>query len=205
MSMIAIDIALLPPDDVMDICVDLCAKYPDQSGRPGLNKTDNLPHISLFMGMVEESKFRELSEQLAELVAASTPIHTSLARMTSVPSPDQEDATYFFEIENTPALYALHETLVDNLEAYYPNTDDSMFLLDKHEVFRPHTLWWTNKYITDSSKEQFWPHITLKACNEPVYTDMPLPLILDRLAITHMGNSCTVKKILFETRLTESQ
>lgn len=200
MSKIAIDIALIPPDDIMDICVDLCQKHPDNSGNLGLNKTNNLPHISLFMGMVEQTQLEEFYKTTERIIKDAEPILTSITRTASIT--DKDKIHYYFEIKNTSKLFDLHKKLVENLKEYYPEkTNENIYFSKPDEKIDEKTFFWVDNYITGSSLEKFWPHITLKGCTNPIYTNTPKEFKIDRLAICHLGNHCTCQKILWETKL----
>ena len=97
MSKIAIAIALLPPDDVMDICVDLCNTYRDSSGSPPLNNTGNLPHISLFFGTIEENQLENLYTKIEDIIKDFKPIETSLEDLTKITRPVGY-SSYFLQI-----------------------------------------------------------------------------------------------------------
>ncbi len=202
MSKLAIDVVLLPSEEIMDLCVGVCDRYYDpNTGRPGLNKVDNLPHVSLFMGMNEESHLDQLQNTVSNLTNDFQPINTALDKLTHIT--DSSDYTaYFFEIKNVPALRSIHEKLVTGLTQFYAkNTTIDMLYRDENEQIDEKTLRWIDGYVIGSSFEKFWPHITLKACKDPIYKDLPKEITLDRLAICHLGNFCTCRKILWETKL----
>lgn len=193
MSKIAFDIVILPPDDIQDVCVDLCNKYRDDSGRPALNKIDNLTHISLFMGMVEESDLPKLYNKLKKIITNTQKLKLELAELKQI------NKTYFFEIKKTPELQELHENIVNNLKDYYPQeTTAKMFFGDNIDKS---TFFWTDNYVTGSSFKKFWPHITLKACTNPVFENLPLKFTTNTITVCHLGNHCTCRKILWQTKL----
>jgi 2'-5' RNA ligase len=65
MSKIAISIALLPPDDIMDMAISINKNYPDDPIQ--LNKENCLPHISLCLGVVEENHLPGIEKIIAEI------------------------------------------------------------------------------------------------------------------------------------------
>lgn len=193
MSKIAFDIAIIPPDNIQDICVDLCKNYPDNSGRSSLDKIDNLPHISLFMGACEEKNLVTLFQKTQNLIGNTDKIQLTVDKLTEI------DKTHFFAIEKIKQLQSLHEAIVNELKDEYCQKTSADMYYDKNVDKK--TFFWNDNYVTGSSFENFWPHITLKACGNPIYNDLPIKFIANRIAICHLGGHCTCRKILWETKL----
>ncbi|PLX28655.1 hypothetical protein C0581_01275 [Candidatus Parcubacteria bacterium] len=200
MSKIAIDIALLPPDGVMDICVELSQNFPDKSGRSPLNKVDNLPHISLFMGMVEENELNACINELEKLVKN---IYSFEGHITELVEPeDKKDTAFYFRIEKSEKLNNLHKILIEGLSKYFPKqSTKNMYFGYPDENIDEQTFFWVDNYITGSSLEKFNPHITLKGCAKPTSPKLPITFQANRIALCHLGDYCTCRKILYETRL----
>ncbi|MBT3538706.1 hypothetical protein HOF40_01690 [Candidatus Parcubacteria bacterium] len=88
------------------------------------------------------------------------------------------------------------------LSEYHPeNTTEKMYFKNKDEEINKKTFFWVDNYITGSSLEKYWPHITLKGCDKPKYNDLPKKFIANRIAICHLGDHCTCRKVLWETKL----
>jgi len=202
MDKIAIDIVILPPDDIMDVCVQLSNKFKEPNASLVLNKTDCLPHLSLFMGAVEETKIQNLGEQLEKIAKNFNPLNLTIKTLEMRQQPDGRE-TYFLAIKNSPELQNLHEKIVNECKNDYQaqNSTKDMFFVDKGENFSEATFFWTNNYCSRSSLKNFWPHITLKAAKEVIYNNLPLEFAAYRLAICHLGDRCTCRKILWETTL----
>ncbi|MBU2542799.1 hypothetical protein KJ785_04545 [Patescibacteria group bacterium] len=193
MSKIAFDIAILPPENIQDICVELCNKYANNSGQLRLNKIDNLTHISLFMGMTEKNDLPDMFERVEKITNNLGTLKLELETLKKI------NNTHFFVVKKTPELQNLHEKIVNELKDYKAkNTTADMFFDEKIDES---TFFWTDNYITGSSFQKFWPHITLKGCAKPKYDDLPKKFIADKIAICHLGDHCTCRKILWETNL----
>ncbi len=114
MSKIAIDIVLLPPDDVMDICIDLCKKFPDYNNdRVSLNKINNLPHASLFMGIIEENEIDKIINKIESITKEYKSLNLTIPQITYKKRPDDTES-YFLEIEKTKELQNLHKQNTKN-------------------------------------------------------------------------------------------
>ena len=57
------------------------------------------------------------------------------------------------------------------------------------------TLLWIKNFSTESSFEKFFPHITI-GFGATKALDLPIEFAPVRLAMCHLGNHCTCKKIL---------
>ncbi len=193
MKQIAFDIAILPPDEIQDICIELCHKYQNNSGRPPLNKKDNTPHISLLMGVVEEKKLPELIEQTKKILKDKKTINLKIEKIQKI------DSTYYFPITKNKKLQELHELFVNQLPEFHSQKTTADMYLD--DIVADSTYFWTDNYAIGSSFAKFWSHITLKACDNPEFKTFPLEFNADKIAICHMGNHCTCRKILWQSKL----
>lgn len=201
MPKIAIGVVLFPSNEIQDICVDLCKKFRDNSRRMPLNKIDNLPHISLFMGAVDVNRLDEIFAKIKKLSKNLKPLNLLAEKLTntvnSIKSP-----TYYFQIKKTSKLQSIHEKLINNLSDYYAKQTKAEMYFKKHnEKIARKTFFWVDNYVTGSSLKKFWPHITLKACQNPFFNNLPIKFTVNRLAICHLGDHCTCRKILYEIPL----
>lgn len=60
MTKIAIDIVLLPPEEIMNKAIEINQQLADDGIK--LNKKDCLPHISLCMGVISEEDLPEINQ-----------------------------------------------------------------------------------------------------------------------------------------------
>ena len=72
MSKIAIDIVLLPPEEVMDICIEVNKEIKDKLFT--LQKKDFIPHNSLCIGIIKEEKLSTVFETIKKLKKELKPI-----------------------------------------------------------------------------------------------------------------------------------
>jgi 2'-5' RNA ligase len=104
-----------------------------------------------------------------------------------------------FEVERTKELQSLHEEVMGQLGPYlsYEGTRDMLY--SSGEI-RESTLLWIKNYRDKSSFANFFPHITIgygRIENGP----FPIRFGASQLALCHLGNHCTCRKILLSTRL----
>lgn len=184
---IAIDIVLLPPEEIMDKAIEINKTLTNDPIK--LNKENCLPHISLCMGVVDENDLLELKQVLAS-------IEFSLLILTITGT--NEEACCF-EIQKIKELQELHETIMRKFSSYisYDATKEMFFNpLDVEDS----DIDWVNDYKEKSGFNEYYPHITL-GITKLDEKELNESFVASRLAICQLGSCCTCRKILFETTL----
>lgn len=199
---LAIDIALLPPDHIMDLCIDV-GKNCKQDIAVSLNKVDNLPHITLAMGVLDDTDFNIVIEELKNIVNNIQPIDLTISKLYSI-EVDSGKFSYGFEIIKSPELVTLHTLVLDHFYQYlfkYKSSQD-MFYIKDGEGFSNTSMRWVDTLYQTKYKniDKYYPHISLK-CQDPKYSDFPIKFTANRIALCHLGNHCTCRKILWEGKL----
>ena len=71
-----------------------------------------------------------------------------------------------------------------------------MFFLDYDEKFSEVSKFWIENYRKNhSDPNNYHPHISLK-CRKAEYKNFPIKFTASKLAICHLGNYCSCRKIL---------
>jgi 2'-5' RNA ligase len=107
MSKKAIDIVLLPSEEMMDTAIAINQELL-QRGEPKkmvLNKSDCLPHISILMGCVAETELPVISRLLNDIAAKYTTFHLQITEI------QQEGGSTVMNLQKEPRLQQLHETI----------------------------------------------------------------------------------------------
>ena len=196
MNNITIDIAILPPEDIMSLCIDINKKAHLVGNDKGqLNKTDFLPHITLAMGTVKEKDFQKLIQKVELIVSKFSKLNLTLEKFYFITDKTGKRC-YGFKITGEK-LQQLHETLMDELNHLISNEGKKESTYDQAEIPT-----FANEYDKYSYKKYF-PHITLK-CREINEIFEKKSFITSRIAICHLGISSTCRKILFETKLKQN-
>lgn len=193
---LAIDVVLLPTDEVMDIAIDLNKKFGPVFE---LNKNDCLPHITLFQFIVEKSNFEELKERLLKIASAFEPIN--LAGRTDVHAGAflGVNQTSDFKFDNKGSIRKLHFQIITNLQELVTFDARGEDFFDKN--VRQRSLDWVKNFIENAAFEKYSPHITL-GTKTPVNPPVDIEFNASRLAICHLGDYNTCREVLFESRLT---
>jgi 2'-5' RNA ligase len=201
MSRIAVDVVLFPDEAMANKAIEVNADLVKKFGNEiVLNKKNCLPHISLAMGCVEEKDIVSIQEVLEEIAKeTSLSVLKVLGIRSSVNSKGQTVSV--FEVERTSQLQSLHEKIMDGL-ALYLTDDVTEDMIYGNEEVAASTLLWIRNYCKKSSFEKFFPHITI-GYGQTEYQMQPVTFTASKLALCHLGNHCTCRKVLVSIELQE--
>jgi 2'-5' RNA ligase len=198
---IAIDVVLLPPPRIEELAIGISRELADHTiATPVvLNTEDCLPHISLGMGAVNLRQLGIIDQELDELTAASLPLNLEVERLAVVRTHTGETVSGF-DIRCTEDLQLLHEWVITLISQFgVGEVTRDMVYAEKDEEIVEFTTSYIAGYERNSSFLNYSPHITLgygdagDACKEIC---LPLPFAASRLAICHLGNYCTCRRII---------
>jgi 2'-5' RNA ligase len=199
MSKKAVDVVLLPTEAMMDKAIKANRQLVERYGEKiVLNDENCLPHISLAMGVVDEKDIAAIEKVLEEIAAG-----TSLSDLTIVGVQTSTnlagEKVSVLEVERTEQLRLLHEEVMEELAPFLTSDVTADMLYEPATVGRP-TLHWIRNYRANSSFEMFSPHITI---GYGEVDDFPLltKFAVSKLALCHLGNHCTCRKILASTEI----
>lgn len=200
MSKIATDIVLLPPKEIMRICVRLNHAKNAESFQT-FNLNNNLPHISLAMGVLNTADLNKAKENLEKISKNFSPLKLELTKIHSHATPDNKKS-YDFRVSITDELQKLHNQIVSDYAAILSHDIVSldMFYSDKNEPLDEISCYWVKNY-PNKAFENFSAHISLKCRNVSYRLDMPIKFKADEIALCHIGNFCTCRKILSSVKL----
>ena len=105
MAKIAIDVVLLPPENIMDNAIEINKQFADDPIK--LNKENCLPHISLCIGVLEEENFPKIEEIINEISKQFSKLFLTIDKISSKHA--------CFEIKNNEMLQKLHEEITKTI------------------------------------------------------------------------------------------
>jgi hypothetical protein len=187
MSKIAVDIALLPPKDVMDKVIYLNRTF---GPKVELNEIDRLPHITLSQTIIEDVDLEEAKARLTELAKKFSAMDLE-AKVVN-------DPDSFFRITPRDGVLKLHEAVMKALEDLVSYDAKAEYFLD--DEVRERSLGWVSNFPRDGAFDKFDPHISI-AAKDRIDDENLVKFTVGRLVICHLGNFNTCRKILFETML----
>ncbi|MEE8577659.1 MAG: hypothetical protein V3T31_10425 [candidate division Zixibacteria bacterium] len=202
MAEIAVDVVLLPTEEMAGKAIaankELLKQY---ANKIALDKESCLPHISLAMGFIDERNIDEI-----EKILKTTAKETSLGQLSAVgihiETNRAGEKVSVIEIEKTETLQSLHEEVMHRLTLYFSYDIKADMILSSSKTDES-TLDWIKNYPEKSSFEKFFPHITI-GYGEINNFSFPITFSVSKLALCHLGNHCTCRKILASTSLNKS-
>jgi 2'-5' RNA ligase len=207
MAKIAIDVVLLPSQEMADKAIEanreLLKQYADKIILDKENCLDSrgagaLPHISLAMGCIDQSDIHDIGKIL-QIIAETRPLEqlTAIGIHTETNSADEKVSV--LQLKRTETLQSLHEEVMRKLAPYFSHDVTADMVLSP-PIVGESTLLWIKNYPEKSSFEHFFPHITIGygQINDFVF---PTKFTASKLALCHLGNHCTCRKILASAEL----
>ena len=196
---LAVDVVVLPPPEIMDLAIDANRRL--ESPVPQkivLDRESCLPHISLAMAGVRETDMAEVANTIFRISSRFNALDLAVVRQYDHPVSDGSRISCL-EISRTPDLKALHEALMEGLRVHARYEAAPSQFLSPPPISKV-TLDFLNRYPEDSAYANFAPHITL-GTGYGETSGLPILFKADRLALCHLGNLCTCRKILFDFNL----
>ncbi len=195
----AVDVVLLPDEVMTDRAIEINVELVKKFGsKIVLNKQNCLPHISLAMGCIEESDIASVGRVLEE-IAKETSLPDLKVVGIRASGNSKGEAVSVLEVEKTTQLQSLHEKVVDRLTRYFSNDVTENMIYGDEDVAES-TLLWIKNYRQKSSFENFFPHITI-GYGQIENQVQPETFSVSQLALCHLGNHCTCRKILLSIGL----
>jgi len=200
MNRIAVDIVLLPDEAMTGRAIEANADLVARCGSEiVLHAEMCLPHISLAMGCIEPRSVEAVEGALADVWRENptgelvvTGVVTSLnARGQSVS---------VFALAKTPAIQKLHEEVMRATSPYVDYDVDEEMVYGAEPVTET-TLAWIRHFPEKAAFGAFFPHITIGYGTVEAVMSFPMRFAPSRLAICHLGNHCTCRKVLGAVKL----
>jgi len=191
---IAIDIALIPPENILDTCIALHNSC--EIRRFQLWKNDFVPHISLRLMWIYEKDLDEVIK-----IVSRTDFRNFNISLTGVSSRKKQDWNYnMIDILVDTSLQSFHEDITKITSPYSQIADTADMIVEWDKTWWDESAKrWINNFYTDHSFEKYNPHISLW-CYNLDYSHIIFPIIFEcsRLCIFQVWNVNTCRKLLWE-------
>jgi len=196
MGRIAVDVVLLPDEEMTDRVVAINAELVEHGNREiVLSKECCLPHISLAMGCIDEADVVEIKKMLAAL-ARQKSIQKLVVYGVFISISKNGDKVSVYVVEKTEQLQQLHEEVMNRMAKYTTyEAKKEMIYGYPEETVAEGTLLWINNYRKKASFANFLPHTTVGYGVIPT-PEAPIEFGVSSLALCHLGNHCTCRRIL---------
>lgn len=193
----AIGVVILPPKAVMEVVARLIDYAPNSVTK--LNTNNCLPHISLAMGVLSEDKLGDVISALKDLSYATKQFEVAIDKTQTqaisngkiiseaVPAPNLDLVNLHLQVMNTVKTFLTHDHVITSMFIAPPKVDEISTI-------------WVKHYYDKQSPDDFQPHITLGegSIKQP---SQPISFIADTIALCHLGNYCTCRKVFAEFKL----
>ena len=197
MTKLAVDVALLPPEDIMNLIIELNHKFGSISR---MNNKNNFPHITLAMGVIEDSQIELVNKRLKKICSDFNPLNLKITELSYIITP-QGNKSWQCDVKLTDELRRLHRAIMDGLaDIFTYDVDISMFNQD--EKVDPISRIWIENFAKNHQKpEDFHAHFSIKCHNDVKFDDFPVKFTVSRVVLCHLGNYCTCRTKLGEIGL----
>ena len=186
-SLLALDIAILPPPDVHNRAIEISASLPEHESQGLQLGRECLPHVTLTQQFVRADDLDALLARVGENLRGHQPLTLPVTGCA------HRDRTVWMTIERTRDLAALHERLMDAILPFERSDGSAGAFLGQGA--RPEDVAWVSGYRTKSSLRLFAPHITLgHATNAPSIA--PFSFLATTVAACHLGHHCSCQSVL---------
>lgn len=193
MAKLAVDVVLLPPKHIRAKAIVFNQKFGTKGGqRIILSESGSLPHISLAMGVLDERDLPKVSGILTDLANKFLPLPLAIDRVDF-------DRGFGFAIQKTGDLQHLHESVMKVMGKFFSyNITEAMFH-GSTKISRG-SINWVKDYPTKASLQHFFPHITLGYSKQKSSVSFSTKFSAAELALCHLGNHCTCRKVLWSNK-----
>jgi 2'-5' RNA ligase len=192
----SIDLVIIPPPPVIELSCKI-SKNLSHSKNIRLNAIDQIPHISLLMGVAHEETLKEIWGSALAISADLQPFTISIDEIRIKKSYSG------LHINKSNELAKLQIKLIESIAPLL--THNSSINDFAGEYIAEKSTAWVNKYIENSSGDNFDPHITLGdgKLNDLSTIELPISFTAETFALCHLGNYCTCHTVLQKTKLSE--
>ena len=199
MAKIAVDVVLLPSEGMTNQAIEankgLLKQYAD---RIILDKENCLPHISLAMGCIDEQNIPDIETILQTIARKYHPGQLSVIGI-NIGTNSLGEKVSSFEVTKTERLLLLHEEIMRRMTPYFSHNVTADMVLSP-PIASESTLLWIKNYPENSAFENFFPHITIGYGQVDGFS-FTAEFTASKLAICHLGNHCTCRKVLAAAEL----
>lgn len=186
-ALMAVDVAILPPDDVSARARAVSAALPGDPDGFRLD-AEHLPHVTLLQAFVREDELETVLERVDTALRGRGAL-----RLRVTGGGKSGGSSVWMAIERSPELDALHESLMHELVGLErPGGTPAAFAGGDARVG---DVLWVTSYRLKSSFGAFTPHITLGHAAEPPSIE-PFSFTADTVAACHLGRFCTCRRVI---------
>ena len=191
-TLLAFDVAILPPPDIGERAVRLSAALPQDQSQGLRLDDDHLPHITLTQQFVRRDDLDAIFERLNEALRGQPPM------TLQVTGAGKGASSVWMAVERTAAVSRLHGRLMDALLPFEQLDGGPTAFVDGDA--RKGDIAWVTGYRRTASLGAYTPHITFGHASEPPRIE-PFTFEATTVAACHLGRFCTCRQVLRSWKL----
>lgn len=188
-NLTAINIALIPDSKSRSLLMD-CSQQLDSSGGEGLLQKDSAhPHITLWMGLVNDEDLKEVLSWIRSFDLKIILHENKLVHATGTDNSKLVHLTF----EDSDLIGYLHRSIHERMELMMV-AEQSRAEMFSGDAISESTLKYSSEFHNSHSLVNFKPHATIG------YGELPQmdlgDLVFDKVSVFQLGNHCTCAKNL---------
>jgi 2'-5' RNA ligase len=187
MDLMAIDVAVLPPTDVTQRVMALCAALPASESHGLRLDAEHLPHITLAQLFVRASELDVALQRVDDVVGRQPPMRLRVSGAS------HSGATIWLTVDVAAPLTDVHERLMHDLHGIERPGGTAAAFVDGDA--RVGDVLWVASYRLKASFGSFTPHITVGHAKTVPHVE-PFDFDATTIAACHLGRFCTCRRIL---------
>jgi 2'-5' RNA ligase len=196
-SVIAVDVALLLPDEVAALAVRINREFPAGEAEDLILDDDHLPHLTLVQQFVQGSRLNGLIGEVEAIVSRKPALRLDVSGLEKLGS------TVVLAVSRTPELQRLHGALMEALAGFEKG-------LGGHESFhsngkgpRERDVQYVTNFRARSAFDNYSPHITLGHGETSTRVEA-FSFDADHVAVCHLGRFCTCRIVFADWKLSSN-
>jgi len=186
--LVAIDIAILPPDEVARRAIELSAALPDRESQGLRLGADMLPHVTLLQQFVLADELPSLLDGADRVLRECGPV-----RLYITGGGKGSGRSVWMALDRGDPVVDLHERLL-HAAAAFDAADGGPSAFFNGDA-RERDVRWVRDYRRASSGAAFMPHITLGHAEAPPKVE-PIDFVATTVAACHLGRFCTCQRVI---------
>lgn len=192
MPQLAVNLVLLLPPDVRRYCEDVNATL--RRRQPAIDFRKAVPHLSLFMGVIDRQDLLQAFHVLETLGRTHPPVTVDVVSLGHGPS----TPTVGLNVRPSRPLRRLHHVAMERMAPLCRGSARRDCFAGREVTAA--TLEWVRDYRTQAAGDHFRPHITL-GLGELDRSPPPFSFPARTLALYQLGNFCTCTTLLASATL----
>lgn len=191
----ALDIVIIPPQPVLDLCYQLNAGLVDR--RINLNPINAVPHLTLSMGVIESADEAAITQVLEALATKYRGLELNFASIFDAGF--TTNSACGLGIEKTDDLMNLHHDSVALMRPYLEDYYQPDIFADHEQGLGESCMAWVKRFYTECIEENFDPHITIGFGDLAEIETMSFKA--GHLALYQLGDYCSCRSLIGEFEL----